>query len=90
MPATLAAPGDGENHGWHRLRRKGKLASMNEADLQSPWPSQSEPVHVTKYGLELIRDPLLNKGTAFTRGRAQSLPAERAAALAADLRWICR
>ena len=39
---------------------------MNEADLQSPWPSQSEPVHVTKSGRELVRDPLLNKGTAFT------------------------
>ena len=39
---------------------------MNEADLQSPWPSQSEPVHVKKSGRELVRDPLLNKGTAFT------------------------
>ncbi|NJD30327.1 MAG: NAD-dependent malic enzyme [Gammaproteobacteria bacterium] len=38
---------------------------MSEADLQSPWPSQAEPVHVTKSGRELIRDPLLNKGTGF-------------------------
>ncbi len=38
---------------------------MSDFDLQSPWPSQSEPVRVTRFGRELIRDPLLNKGTAF-------------------------
>ena len=38
---------------------------MSEQDLQSPWPSQADPVHVTKYGRDLIRDPLLNKGTGF-------------------------
>jgi malate dehydrogenase (oxaloacetate-decarboxylating) len=38
---------------------------MNEPELQTPWPSQSEPVHVTKRGRDIIRDPLLNKGTAF-------------------------
>ena len=39
---------------------------MNEHALLSPWPSQTEPVPVAKRGRELIRDPLLNKGTAFT------------------------
>ncbi len=38
---------------------------MKDAELHSPWPSQSEPVPVTKGGRELIRDPILNKGTAF-------------------------
>jgi malic enzyme len=45
---------------------------MNTADLQSPWPSQSEPVHVTKSGRDLIRDPLLNKGTAFRADERES------------------
>jgi malic enzyme len=39
---------------------------MQEHELLSPWPSQSEPVPVAKTGRDLIRDPLLNKGTAFT------------------------
>jgi len=39
---------------------------MPDQDLQSPWPSQSEPVRVRKIGRDLIREPLLNKGTAFT------------------------
>jgi malate dehydrogenase (oxaloacetate-decarboxylating) len=38
---------------------------MNDFTLHTPWPSQSEPVPVTKWGRDLIRDPLLNKGTAF-------------------------
>ena len=42
-----------------------KLVVMKYAELHSPWPSQSDPVPVTKGGRELIRDPLLNKGTAF-------------------------
>ena len=39
---------------------------MTDIALHSPWPSQSEPVRVRKIGRDLIRDPLLNKGTAFT------------------------
>ena len=39
---------------------------MSDIDLRSPWPSQSEPVRVSKRGYDLIRDPLLNKGVAFT------------------------
>ena len=38
---------------------------MQETELHAPWPPQSHPVPVTKYGRDLIRDPLLNKGTAF-------------------------
>jgi malate dehydrogenase (oxaloacetate-decarboxylating) len=43
----------------------GKLAGMHNTTLHTPWPSQSDPVPVTKRGRDLIRDPLLNKGTAF-------------------------
>ncbi len=43
----------------------GKLASMQDTTLHAPWPSQAHPVPVTKRGRDLIRDPLLNKGTAF-------------------------
>ena len=38
---------------------------MQDRTLHAPWPSQSDPVPVAKRGRELIRDPLLNKGTAF-------------------------
>jgi malate dehydrogenase (oxaloacetate-decarboxylating) len=44
---------------------RGKLASMQNITLSAPWPSQSDPVPVAKRGRDLIRDPLLNKGTAF-------------------------
>jgi malate dehydrogenase (oxaloacetate-decarboxylating) len=47
------------------MARSCKLVGMKDTDLHSPWPSQSEPVPVTKGGRELIRDPILNKGTAF-------------------------
>jgi hypothetical protein len=43
----------------------GKLAAMQDITLHVPWSSQSDPVPVTKRGRELIRDPILNKGTAF-------------------------
>lgn len=39
---------------------------MSLPELHTPWPAQSEPVWVTKTGRDLIREPLLNKGTAFT------------------------
>lgn len=39
---------------------------MNAKKLRTPWPHQSEPVLVSKTGIDLVRDPLLNKGTAFT------------------------
>jgi len=44
---------------------RGKLAGMQDMLLHAPWPSQSDPVPVTKRGRDLIRDPILNKGTAF-------------------------
>ena len=39
---------------------------MTHPLLHTPWPAQSVPVKITKTGRDLIRDPLLNKGTAFT------------------------
>lgn len=39
---------------------------MPRPKLHTPWPAQADPVWVTKTGRDLIRDPLLNKGTAFT------------------------
>jgi malic enzyme len=39
---------------------------MNASKLTAPWPRQSEPVYIAKTGIDLVRDPLLNKGTAFT------------------------
>ncbi len=39
---------------------------MPQFQLRTPWPAQAEPVRITKTGRDLIRDPLLNKGTAFT------------------------
>lgn len=53
------------NWPWRRLRLAGKLARMNEHALREPWPPQAGPVRVGKSGRDLIRDPLLNKGTAF-------------------------
>jgi malate dehydrogenase (oxaloacetate-decarboxylating) len=44
---------------------RGKLAGMKDTVLHAPWPSQSDAVPVTKRGRDLIRDPILNKGTAF-------------------------
>jgi malic enzyme len=41
------------------------LRGMASTGLRAPWPSQAEPVIVTKSGRDLIRDPQLNKGTAF-------------------------
>jgi len=41
------------------------LRIMASTGLRAPWPSQAEPVIVTKSGRDLIRDPQLNKGTAF-------------------------
>jgi malic enzyme len=41
------------------------LGAMTSSRLRAPWPDQSEPVIVTKTGRDLIRDPQLNKGTAF-------------------------
>ena len=38
---------------------------MQNTKLNAPWPSQALPVPVIKRGRDLIRDPLLNKGTAF-------------------------
>lgn len=38
---------------------------MHDFDLHAPWPSQADAVPVSKRGRDLIRDPLLNKGTAF-------------------------
>ncbi len=42
-----------------------KLVAMQDTKLNAPWPSQDHPVPVLKRGRDLIRDPLLNKGTAF-------------------------
>jgi len=39
---------------------------MEHPNLHTPWPAQSDPLTISKTGRELIRDPLLNKGTAFT------------------------
>lgn len=39
---------------------------MELPNLHTPWPAQSDPLTISKTGRELIRDPLLNKGTAFT------------------------
>jgi len=50
---------------------RGKLAGMQDTVLHAPWPSQSDPVRVTKRGRDLIRDPLLNKGTAFGAGERE-------------------
>ena len=38
---------------------------MSGSELEQPWPPQGGSQRVAKTGLELIRDPLLNKGTAF-------------------------
>ena len=38
---------------------------MNGQQLLEPWTLQAGPIRVGKVGRELIRDPLLNKGTAF-------------------------
>jgi malate dehydrogenase (oxaloacetate-decarboxylating) len=51
---------------WQEPRSWLMLAGMTGINLRSPWPDQSEPVVVTKTGRDLIRDPLINKGTAFT------------------------
>jgi malate dehydrogenase (oxaloacetate-decarboxylating) len=48
-----------------RIPTSGKLAPMSDIELHAPWPSQSDPVPVVKRGRDLVRDPLLNKGTAF-------------------------
>ncbi len=39
---------------------------MELPKLHTPWPAQSDPLTISRTGRELIRDPLLNKGTAFT------------------------
>jgi len=47
------------------MRGSRKLVAMQDNKLNAPWPSQDRPVPVLKRGRDLIRDPLLNKGTAF-------------------------
>jgi len=42
------------------------MASMTGIGLEQPWPVQTGTVATAKSGIDLIRDPLLNKGTAFT------------------------
>src|SRR5512135_3561201 len=64
--ATVAVPGHGRKSRLARVAYHGKLARMDDMSLHTPWPSQSDPVPVAKRGRDLIRDPLLNKGTAFT------------------------
>lgn len=39
---------------------------MRNIELKQPWPVQSERLEVGLDGIDLIREPLLNKGTAFT------------------------
>jgi malate dehydrogenase (oxaloacetate-decarboxylating) len=39
---------------------------MRSHAVAAPWPVQAESIVVTKSGGDLLRDPLLNKGVAFT------------------------
>ncbi len=40
---------------------------MTTIELKQPWPVQGERLEIAQTGIELIREPLLNKGTAFTQ-----------------------
>jgi malic enzyme len=49
------------------------MAHMTGAGLEHPWPLQAGTLEIAKSGIDLVRDPLLNKGTAFTTEERERL-----------------